>query len=499
MRTMGRGSGSPIRIGVLALLFVAMRADALPAHAGLYSAALAYKKGDFTLAFRDFLALARLGQPQAQLELAYLYSLGQGARQSDIHAYAWAMLASQNGEAKGQKLARRLLPALRLAPGSRRIAGWITAPYTPAALNRTLLPTYPHAGLASNGGHPAGGGAPNVFGTRSNRACLPIRMHRDVYPWWANLRGMQDRVLVQFTLMPDGTARLPEVIFGLPERSFDAAARTSVVMSKFAHRPLRRHPIRCALDFQFVERNLSSGDYPRLQDYLWGLRKKAVKGDPAAEAIYGTVLAGLPQIQSSRRTSFLPWLVRAAQAGDPLAQYEVGASLQFGFGGCLPDEVKALRWLHLAAAQHEADAEVALAVRLLDGASDAGQIDAARKWLDQAVTQGNVAGEMYLSALLAAARQAAVRDPARALRLERKAFAHVDVDPTGYEIRAAAQAAEGHFTQAVKSEREAIGKAHALEWNLSALKRRLALYRSGKPWYGDLLDYGSPTPAKAGS
>jgi len=133
------GSRFAIRTAMLVLLVGGALMDAQPAHADLSAAVKIYKKGDYTHAFQDFLALARLGQPLAQLKVAYMYYAGQGVRQSDIHAYAWAALAAENGEAKGRKLAKELLPAL--APGSRKIAGWITAAYTPEALDQTLLPT----------------------------------------------------------------------------------------------------------------------------------------------------------------------------------------------------------------------------------------------------------------------------------------------------------------------------------------------------------------------
>src|SRR4051812_15389727 len=68
-----------------------------PAVADLRSAQEAYTKQDFTKAFHDFQELAELGQPVAQFDLAIMYARGEGARQSDIYAYAWASLAADNG------------------------------------------------------------------------------------------------------------------------------------------------------------------------------------------------------------------------------------------------------------------------------------------------------------------------------------------------------------------------------------------------------------------
>lgn len=142
--------------------------------------------------------------------------------------------------------------------------------------------------------------------------------------------------------------------------------------------------------------------------------------------------------------------------------------------GIAPEPAKGLRWLRLAAAQNQPDAEALLAMRLLRGNPFPGSLRRVLQWLDQATAQDSRLGEVCLSAVLAASPQSAVRDPQRALLLEKKAFEDgLGVDPTGPEIRAAAQAAEGHFTQAVKSEREAIRRARALGWILFAFAAAL--------------------------
>jgi TPR repeat protein len=87
-----------------------------PARADLFTAQLAYHKADYERAFKDYRELAELGQPVAQYSLAIMYAKGQGVRQSDLNAYAWATLAAESGEARGKSLADELRPGL--APGS---------------------------------------------------------------------------------------------------------------------------------------------------------------------------------------------------------------------------------------------------------------------------------------------------------------------------------------------------------------------------------------------
>lgn len=463
----------------------------LPAHADLVSALNTFKRGDYTQAFPEFLALAKLGQPLAQLDVAYLYAAGVGTGRSTVRAYGWARLAGQNGEIKGAKLAAKLRVAL--TPANRRSAARIVAPYTPAALRSSLLPIF-YTDCGSDGHTHCKSGTWGQTGQ-----CSPRHLDRYVYPRGAESSGVQGRVIVHFTLMPDGTAHLPYVLFGLPKPGyrFHAAALTSILRSKFARLPPGAQPAPCNLMFAFIERPFTSlSAYPRLERFIDRMRRRAHSGNPSAEAIYGTLLATVPQVGQRRERHFLSWLVKAAQAGVAYAQYEVGESLLAGLG-CLHDSAKALRWMRLAAAQDEPHAQVALAMRLLRGVPTAAQWAQARRRLQAAVARHDKTGAMYLSALLAAAPEAKFRDPARALALERMAFRGLGVDPTGYEIRAAAYAAEGRFKRAVRAERRAMAHARALGWSLAPLQARLRRYRAGKPWFGDLLDVAAPPRRQA--
>lgn len=492
MRRSGPGPRLAGRFAAVALLVLAMAVDALPAHADLYAASRDYKKGEYARAFHEFLALARLGQPLAQFDVAYMYAQGQGTRQSAIHAYAWAKLAAQNGQARAVTLARQLRPTLALAPGSRRVARWITAPYTPAALARRLLPQS-HLSPAARRAYRA-----------KIRACRPVRTYKPDFPLQAKWNGEQWGLIETFTVFPDGTARLPHVLFQLPvsaqHRQFDALARESVLRSRFARRPAGSAPVTCSLAYRFVMWGLRASDYPGLESYLYRVKRDAQAGDPNSELNYGLLLmGGLPQLHMDRHAA-LSWFVKAAQAGLPLAQFETGAGLLMGVGlagwGNTWDTAKGLRWLHLAVAQREPHAEVLLAEWQLRGKPSLATVRQAVQWLSEAAAQGNRFARLYLAALLAASPQPAIRDPQRALLLEKQADEDsLGVDPTGVEIRAAALAAAGHFMRAVKDERRAIERARRLRWNLAPLQQRLARYQAHQSWYGNLLSYGVTSPA----
>src|SRR6185312_16854239 len=120
-----------------------------PARADIVSAFKDYKKGDYPHAFQEFLALAQLGQPLAQFDVATLYHAGQGTAANDTEAYAWATLAAASGEARGKALADAIRPTL--PAGAEQAAAAVTLPYTDAALQQTLFARSvcsPAAGLA---------------------------------------------------------------------------------------------------------------------------------------------------------------------------------------------------------------------------------------------------------------------------------------------------------------------------------------------------------------
>jgi uncharacterized protein len=467
------GTRTLLRLGA-ALLVAAAAGSMPPARADLYSASSEYKKGDYAHAFSDFIALAELGQPQAQFNVAAMYESGQGVDQSDIHAYAWAELAAENHYPGAEKLAAEIQPLL--APGSKRIAGWFTAPYTPAALNQRLMPI-------------------RTFQTRQTAAeyrdwikeCHPVAVADRVYPYKARRAGMEGDVFVAYTLMPDGRARVPRIILDVPQGVFGAATRESVLGDRFAPLPPNSHPVQCVSFYRFTINGASRDEYPRLDAYVDQVRKSAQAGDPSSQLLYGMLLVGLPQLRNSS-SGGLKWFLRAAQAGVPLAQFEVGYSLLMGLG-YQRDEVKAIKWLHMAADQNEPNAEVALAIGAMRGSAGFGDITQAKGWLEKAAAQGNHDGELYLSALLAAAPEAAVRNPQRALELLKTVLDDFDQDPTAHEIQAAAEAAEGDFAHAVDSEKSAIREAHHLSWDLAPLQARLSDYQAGKAWYGNLLAF----------
>jgi TPR repeat protein len=239
--------------------------------------------------------------------------------------------------------------------------------------------------------------------------------------------------------------------------------------------------------YRFILDNTPATLYPDLDRFVRKTRQEADAGSANSQLLYGMLLAGLPQLKRPRSEA-MPWFLKAAQQGAPVAQYQIGFSLLAGWG-CACEENKGLEWMRMAAEQDQPDAQVALAEFSLRGSQDLESFKRAKLWLERAAASNSRDGKLYLSALLASAPFAELRDPVRALPLIDDVFGKVDDDPTAHEIRAAAEAAGGHFKQAVTVQSKAIAMARRLSWDLTALNERLAHYQSGQPWYGNLLDF----------
>jgi uncharacterized protein len=299
--------------------------------------------------------------------------------------------------------------------------------------------------------------------------------------------GVQGHVYVEYTVMPDGTTRHPRVLLSMPPNVFDNYVRAHVLRTTYipAGEGSARAPCRQTAFYRFQIEDTTAASYPDLERFVDKVRTTADEGDAQSQMLYGMLLAGLPQL-GGKREDALPWFLKAAQAGAPLAQYQVGYSMLLGWG-CQCEENKGLVWLRKAAEADQADAQVTLASYALRDELSLENVKRARTWLERAAAQEHRDARVYLSALLAAAPFPDQRDPGRARALITEIFRQVDDDPVAFEIRAAAAAALGDFKKAVKDQIRAIAMAKRLRWDVARLEERLAHYQAGKPWHGDLL------------
>jgi uncharacterized protein len=454
----------------IAVVALASFLSSAPARADLYSAQKAYEKGDFAAAFQQYKELAELGQPHAQFDLAVMYARGEGVTTSNTNAHAWASLAAQNGEARGKELAEKLEPML--TPTSLRFSSDLQAQFGQAKLNERLLPQVLHGKEYVDRDPPR-----------------PLKPYVPGYPKDAERRGIQGETYVEFVVAPDGHPRMPRILYSLPIGYFEDFVRESVMRSTYLPARINGEPISASTSmlYNFVVNSVTIRDYGTLEARVNETKVKAEAGDPSAQMLYGMMLAGLPQLKQTYDKA-LPWFLKAAQAGSPYAQYQIGTGLLNG-RGCQCDNIKGEIWLEKAAQADESDAQVSLAEYLLKGKPSSEELQGAMIWLERAVKQNNVSAKLLLSSILAANPFADIRDPARALALTDGIQRTYKVDPSYWEIRAAAFASSADYNAAIKAQSQALNEATRLGWDLAPLQQRASLYASHQPWHGDLLNF----------
>jgi len=444
---------------------------AVAARADLYGAAKAYDAKDYPLAFDLYRQLAEIGNVEAQEFIAVMYVNGEGVKRDNVLGYAWASIAIDNG---GGESARGIVSQLEphITPKARAHIDEVRARFGKEALKKALLP--------------------NIFSNANyvdREPCGMIRGYTAIYPQAAVEKGIQGQAYVELTVMPDGRARNPRVVYAVPAGFFEEAARTAILRSEF--RPARTKdgfvPCTMAVMFRY-KMDYAKSDYSKLDGFVDDTKKQAEAGDPRSQMLYGLLLAGVPQLKKTRSDA-MPWFVKSAQAGMATAQYLVGVSAMQGWG-CECEEPKGMAWLYKAAGADQSDAQVSIANYLLRGKQPTPDDAAkARMWLERAVSHDNRDAKFYLAALLAASPDEASRDPKRALELLKTVMRDMDQDPTSFEIRAAANASLGYFDNAKKDQAKALKMAKSLGWDLASSQARLKEYENNRPFTGDLFEF----------
>jgi uncharacterized protein len=440
------------------------------ARADLYSAAQAFKNQEYEKAFQLFLELAELGQRDAQANVAMMYVEGTGVKRNNVLGLAWAKIAAENGATEVQHIIEQLTP--HVTPAAQKRIDEVYSLYGPLALKKRVLPSI--FDRATSGDY---------------QPCKLIPGQRvSHYPMSALEKGIEGGVYVEFTVMPDGRARNPRIVYSVPVEVFDTAARSTVFRTEFQPASTKGVPEPCTMALM-VRYTINAGDksYTELMKYVEKTKTQADAGDARSQLMYGVLTEGLPQLAKSRNEA-MPSILKAAQAGLPTAQYMVGYRALQGWG-CECDEPKALMWLHKAAAADQSDAQVVLAHYLLRGDPNLENTDKALTWLERAAKANHRDGKFYLAAVLAAGADAGKRDPARALQLLEGVMNDLDDDPTSYEIRAAANAMLGKFDQARKDQSRALKMAQKLGWENASLNARMTAYNKNQPWTGDLFAF----------
>lgn len=454
------------RPGVVALLALITAASAV--HADFREALGQYQAGQYTVAKREFQRLAQVGDASSQHNLGTMAVHGQGGPVDLGEALGWFSAARENGnkDTSEQQLAdlRAKLTAADLARAAQ-----IVGAFGRQALEANVLPLSREAA-------PCARFTPPVM-----RAQAPTP-----YSYGARKAGRSGVGVVSFTVGTDGLARDQNIVATMPAPAFGQPAVDTVLNSRFTPATVDGVAVD-ARSWTSVGFKLTAGVSSIWERRILAeLKQAAAGGDLPSLYLYGVIALLDPALGESPGNAEAI-ILEAAQGGNTDAQYWIAMSLAES-RRCGAD--RALPWLRAAAAGGHDAAQVALGERLLEGEPDNARIAEAKGWFMSVIGSTNSYATKHAIAQLAASPHAALRDAPAALRASATLFVknvNYSQDPQTHEALAAARAASGDFKGAIAAQGNALKGAQKLHWNTARMQERLASWRAGTMWYGDLL------------
>ncbi len=172
------------------------------------------------------------------------------------------------------------------------------------------------------------------------------------------------------------------------------------------------------------------------------------------------------------------WYRKAAEWGYADAQRALGVMYRNGYG-ILKDDAEAAHWYRKAAEQGDARAQTYLGNMYVNGMGVIKNEAEAVRWYSKAAEQGSALGQNALAWRLATSANSSIKNSPEAVQWAEQAVQSEDI---GYyrDTLAAAYAAAGRFSDAVREQKKAISQAKAEGNYKSDYEDRLRLYQSGK-------------------
>ena len=358
------------------------------------SALTAYQQQQFDSAYTEFRRLAELGDTPSQRNLAAMYARGEHVAKDPVEAWAWAKLASEQGDEESLTLFEALDKLLktseqRAQAGARADA--LLAEFGKQALAERLFPV-PRDQAADC----------SVDVTTSAQ---PVETRAPKYPMAAANAGIEGNACFSFYLSPDGKPiRIRPSQFAAfkdgekkPYRSPDVfvkPALEAIQAWRFvpaATEALRSVPASYCLDFKLD--GMSRSEYVEAKEKIETYRIGAEAGDPEAQyklSMHVNSLAGgLPKQKREEARSLAHILLRqSAINGHAEGQFRIAKDLLTG-NQCEKDTGKGVTWLMFAAQQGHREAQYLLASRLMHGDGVEQNIEKAVSWLKVAADSGH--------------------------------------------------------------------------------------------------------------
>lgn len=336
-----------------------------------------FNKGEFEQAFIKFQGLSKLGNRQAQYNLAQMHYFGKGTPKDILKAYSWSKLI-ESYHPQFKELHEKIKSEL-LETNVNEINddGFKAFDYDTFKLNYGPDKKSENQKINTN--------SDDIHFKRSKKSKYKIDYPREVIDEGA--RGWVD---ILFNIYPDGSVRNIYIKNQYPHKKFAESAidfmskQHYIPMNNNSETPLKK-PRFYIQRLQYGVQGISGLLSKEQKLFLEELMKSALSGNVESQykyvKYYNTVLN-----KSSSVSSFViaNWIFQAAQYGIIDAQFMMGYTLYYGHG-CKKDISKGLMWLQKAAQAGHPQANYYLYQILENEDIENNTAQTADYWLKQAV------------------------------------------------------------------------------------------------------------------
>lgn len=425
-----------------------------------------YRNHRFTVACRQFKTLAEMGFSTAQYNLGVMYLKGQSVAQDLGQAYAWIALAAEQQisfadsadavlealpDAAAKSAAQAALASLQQLHG---VDAWI---------DRLLLP---------------------VDAEQQHQPFELLQTQAPEYPANALTRYLGGYNMTEFWVFPDGSVRLPSVIYSMPSELFDTATLDAIAQFRLNWTDDSvADPVptvaRQVIDYRITARQKSRPN-PQIINHINAIRKRAESGD--AYAKYSLAVGHLYlEIRDMDDRQANALLLEAGLAGIPEAQHMVGMRLLSAQQDPTIRE-QAQLWINMAGLGDYPAITYSVARNGMYDHAEFVFDDISRiELVKRAADMGHAPAVIHRSMQIATAPTLPDQQQLDQARKNLHEISGWYRDEPYWHITAGfVAAAETDFAAAIKHTQKAIRKAAALDWETDDFEQVLARFEQGE-------------------
>lgn len=437
-----------------------------------------YKSGEFEEAYFIFKNMAVVGDKPSQFNMGVMYYRGEHVDWDVPTAYAWMALAAENGNETFSSMAAKIFGGLddKGKEAATQQLKEVTAAYSDESLANLI--------------------APQPLSDKECRQKLEtINLVEPVFPQEALVRGLSGYADFTLNLSRQGYARdltlrsKTHDTFIKPSATALTKSRWEPVLNEGKSGLSRDHYWRMS----YLVASPGEGEKVRgrLVDKIIKssseTRAKAHEGDVVAQYKFAKTIGVIKAFQhdqdqlDTEYQTANKWLLKAAQKGHPLAQYELGKNMVVG-RGCEVDSDSGLKWMRAAASAGHPFAQEELAMsELHQGIDDEHRVV---YWLRKSAAEDYFKGKIFLAWHLATSSNPEIFAPDEAVSLLNSEPGLYFDDVRVKETHAAVYAALGEFKKAVKWQKKALKAAKKLKWDIPVMRERMEAYQNSQRWEG---------------